>query len=62
MRDLCVVCGNDIPEGFMVCWACMREHGLEMPRFVYSEDGLDVDYRGTEEVERECRGDWGQDV
>lgn len=32
MEDYCVVCGNPVPEGQMVCYECLHKYGLEQPQ------------------------------
>ena len=39
-NDICVVCGEPIPEGTMVCFACLREHNIEPSNKHYFEDDM----------------------
>lgn len=41
-NDICVVCGKPVPEGTMVCIACLREHNLDPPKEHYIEDENEI--------------------
>ena len=38
IEDICVICGKPVPEGTMVCPACMKK---TMERKLIREDGID---------------------
>ena len=51
MEDYCVVCGNSVPEGQMVCYECLHKYGLEQPQYRESVEEGDLLCHQSEDSE-----------